>query len=98
LGRELDYDNYREEFEFSLSEILEQYVSEEEAEKLAHQCARHQQSAVDEVNQLLADGSQSIDQSWTARKPTKPNRSQEIIRGTIRAPSRRSMSFSLPMA
>jgi hypothetical protein len=62
LGREPDYDNYREEFEFSLSEILEQYVSEEEAEKLAHQCARHQQSAVDEVNQLLADGSQSIDQ------------------------------------
>jgi hypothetical protein len=96
LGRELDYDNYREEFEFSLSEILEQYVSRRRSWRISARDISKAPSTRS-INCLLTDR-RVLTKSWTARKPTKPNRSQEIIRGTIRAPSRRSMSFSLPMA
>ena len=52
LSEALDSDDYREEFEQSLAEILEEYLPKRQAEKLAERGARGDEAAIDEINQL----------------------------------------------
>jgi hypothetical protein len=60
LTAHLDYDDYRKYFQDDLTEILQanltQDQTEDDARRLAHQCAMNERDAVDKVNQIL-DGS-----------------------------------------
>src|SRR5262245_54600218 len=54
LRSELGYDLYREEFEESLAEILQEKLRNRDfAENLAHECALNEPDAVKRVNAVL---------------------------------------------
>jgi hypothetical protein len=86
LSDNLDYEDYREEFEQSLATSLEEYLSKHEAKMLAQQCAQGEEAAVHRVNQLLPD-EQSLDtslpRSWGRVFATQP--ALEGIRDRARA-------------
>ena len=57
LREKLDYDLYSEHFADDLAEILQDNLPEDQAEDaqtLAHECARNEPDAVDKVNEVLA--------------------------------------------
>jgi hypothetical protein len=57
LTAQLDYDDYRKYFQDDLTEILQanltQDQTEDDARRLAHECAMNERDAVDKVNQIL---------------------------------------------
>jgi hypothetical protein len=74
LSKHLDYDQYRKFFEEDLTEILQENLedqSEDDAQALAHKCARDEPDADDKVNQILASINLDMDdilESARARK------------------------------
>jgi hypothetical protein len=90
LGKHLNYDLYREEFEEDLSEILENMASGDQAKgvarKLAHSCAREQTDAVDKVDEILARHGMTMDFiSNKAQERRAGQLAQEFERGERRA-------------
>lgn len=71
LDRELDYDQYSEEFEQSLSETLQLHLPEDQAQELAQKCTLSDPDACDKVNELLAaegaDMDRILNRAQTAR-------------------------------
>ena len=66
LGEQLDYDLYSEHFADDLAEILQDNLPEDQAEDaqtLAHECARNEPDAVDKVNEVLAGINLDMDNS-----------------------------------
>jgi hypothetical protein len=61
LTARLDYDHYRDYFQDDLTEILQANLTEDDARRLAQQCAMNERGAVDKVNQVLQDSLKSID-------------------------------------
>jgi hypothetical protein len=65
LTAHLDYADYREYFQDDLTEILQANLTkgqtEDDARRLAHQCAMNERDAVDQVNQILDDILKSMD-------------------------------------
>jgi hypothetical protein len=64
LGKHLDYNQYWKFFEQDLAEILEDNLeeqSEDDAQTLAHKCARNEPDADDKVNQILAGTDLDVD-------------------------------------
>jgi hypothetical protein len=53
LTEALDYREYRQGFEQNLAEILQTRLSQEQAQELAHRCARSEQDAIKEVEIVL---------------------------------------------
>jgi hypothetical protein len=49
----LDYREYRQGFEQNLAEILQSRLSQDQAQELAHRCARSEQDAIKEVENVL---------------------------------------------
>jgi hypothetical protein len=82
----LDYREYRQGFEQNLAEILQSRLSQEQAQELAHRCARSEQDAIKEVEIVLqAAGlkmSKILDQALADRAKVL---TQEYGRGEPRA-------------
>jgi hypothetical protein len=82
----LDYREYRQGFEQNLAEILRRRFSQEQAQELAHRCARSEQDAIKEVEIVLqAAGlnmSKILEQALADRAKVL---TQEYLRGEPRA-------------
>jgi hypothetical protein len=65
LGKDLDYDLYRNDFADDLTDVLQDNLPEGQekdfAQTLAHECARNEPDAVDKVNKVLAGISVDLD-------------------------------------
>ena len=82
LTAQLDYNQYRKYFQDDLTEILQDNLTEDqtedEARRLAQQCAMNERDAVDKVNQILHG-------SWKTMKPildrAKTRKAEELAQG-----------------
>jgi hypothetical protein len=74
LTAQLDYADYREYFQDDLTEILQDLTldqTEDDARRLAHQCAMNERDAVDKVNQILDGSLKSMDRILDRAKTRK---------------------------
>jgi Ribonuclease G/E len=82
----LVYREYRQGFEQNLAEILQRRLSQEQAQELAHRCARSEQDAIKEVEIILQaaglEMSKILDQALADRAKVL---TQEYGRGEARA-------------
>jgi hypothetical protein len=60
-NEELEYDLYSEHFTDHLAEVLQEHLPEDQADVLAHECARNEPDAVDKVNKVLTDINRRMD-------------------------------------
>jgi hypothetical protein len=71
----LDYDHYQKYFEEDLTEILQDNLTEgqaqDDARRLAHQCAMNERDADDKVNQILVDTDWDMDGILNSAKTRK---------------------------
>src|SRR6266566_2742135 len=85
LSQELDYHQYRENFEENLTEILQENFASDQtedfAQNLAHQCAQNETDAVEKVNKLLDATRLSLDFILDRAKDKK---AQELARAYAR--------------
>jgi hypothetical protein len=84
LGENLDYDLYSEDFGDDLAEILEDNLPEdpaEDAQTLAHGCARNEADAVDKVTKILAGIGLNLDQVLDDAKGRK---AKELVQEYVR--------------
>jgi hypothetical protein len=75
LTAQLDYNHYRKYFEEDLAEILQTILTEgqteDDARRLAHQCAMNEPDAEDKVNQILDDTDWDMDGVLNSAKTRK---------------------------
>ena len=75
LSAQLDYNHYRKYFEEDLAEILQDNLTEgqteDDARRLAHQCAMNEPDADDKVNQILDDTDWDMDGVLNSAKTRK---------------------------
>jgi hypothetical protein len=84
LAGQLDYDRYSEHFADDLAEILQDNLPEDQAEDaqtLAHECARNEPDADDKVNEILAGIGLNMDQVLRAAKARK---TKELVQEYVR--------------
>jgi hypothetical protein len=88
LNEQLDYEAYAEAFAEALAEILQEVIpndlAEEEAKKLAHQCARSQPDAVKKVTVLLKAAGLQVDEILDH---VKAQRAKELVQEYARRES-----------
>jgi hypothetical protein len=88
LYSELDYDLYREQFVEDLTEILQDYLPEDDAEdraqRLARDCAMNETDAVDSVNEILS--SIDLDMDGVLYR-ARNNRAEELVKEYARRES-----------
>jgi hypothetical protein len=94
LRQNLDYDAYSDIFADHLTEILQENFPDnqaEDAQTLAHECARNEPDAVDKVNKILSGANLDMDRILdNAKRKSSCNHTC----GTNQRPSRWSMSTS----
>jgi hypothetical protein len=61
LSKKMDFELYAEIFVENLAQILEESLPEDQAQKLALQCAKSEPDAVEKVKELLAGDEQDLD-------------------------------------
>jgi hypothetical protein len=75
VTEQLDYDHYQKYFEEDLTEILQDNLTEgqieDDARRLAHQCAMNERDADDKVNQILVDTDWDMDGVLNSAKTRK---------------------------
>jgi hypothetical protein len=75
VTEQLDYDHYQKYFEEDLTEILQDNLTEgqteDDARRLAHQCAMNERDADDKVNQILDDTDWDMDGVLNSAKTRK---------------------------
>ena len=86
LTAQLDYNQYRKNFQDDLMEILQDNLpedqTEDDARRLAHQCAMNERDAVDKVNQILHASWKTID---TILDRAKTRKAEELAQGYMHA-------------
>jgi hypothetical protein len=84
----LDYDLYHEQFVEDLTEILQDYLPEDDAEdrpqRLARDCAMNETGAVDSVNEILSSIDLTMD---SVRECARDNRAEELVKEYARRES-----------
>jgi hypothetical protein len=84
LGENLDYDLYSGDFAGDLAEILQDNLPEdpaEDAQTLAHGCARNEADAVDKVTRILAGIGLNMDQ---VLEDAKGRKAKELVQEYVR--------------
>jgi len=84
LSAQLDYNQYRKYFEEDLAEILQNNLAEgqteDDARRLAHQCAMNEPDADDKVNQILDDTDWDMDGVLNSAKTRK---TEELVQAYV---------------
>jgi hypothetical protein len=84
LRENLEYDAYSDVFADCLAEILQENLSEDrakDAQKLAHQCARNEPDAVDQVNNILDRAGLHMDH---VLKCARDQKAKDLVPGYVR--------------
>jgi hypothetical protein len=89
LARNLDFDLYRDDFVHELTKLLQDNLPEGQekdfARTLAHQCAENEPKAVDEVEEFLNSGGETLYEFHNGRRAQK---AEEFVKAYAqRAPS-----------
>jgi hypothetical protein len=80
-NEELDYNLYSKHFADHLAEVLKEYLPEDQADVLAHECARNEPDAVDKVNKVLTGINRHMD---NILDHAKAHKAKELVQEFVR--------------